>query len=327
MDARRAHYRTLLDWLRVYVRYALASIMLSYGLAKVFKSQFPLPSAGRLMEAYGESSPMGLLWTFMGYSTAYTVFTGAAEVLGGVLLFFRRTTTLGALELTAVLGNVVMLNFCYDVPVKLYSSNLLLMAVFLLGPDLRRLADFFVFGRPTEAAAAGLLPVSPRWRRARLGAKTLLVTLILFATTKDAVESWAQWGDRAPKSHLSGLYEIEEFVVNGEAQPPGSMSRWQRVSIDTYKTMGRLFVRRMDGSLKRFRVAEDETKRTLKPSDFEDESQQGMLSYARSDGEHLSLEGKVVDDLIAVRLRKVDLGQFLLVNRGFRWINERPYNR
>ena len=31
---------------------------------------------------------------------------------------FRRTTTLGALVSIAVLGNVAMLNYCYDVPVK-----------------------------------------------------------------------------------------------------------------------------------------------------------------------------------------------------------------
>ena len=30
----------------------------------------------------------------MGYSTPYTLFSGAGEVLGGLLLFFRRTTTL-----------------------------------------------------------------------------------------------------------------------------------------------------------------------------------------------------------------------------------------
>jgi hypothetical protein len=39
----------------------------------------------RLLKPYGESSPMGLLWTFMGYSTGYNLFTGGAEALGGLL--------------------------------------------------------------------------------------------------------------------------------------------------------------------------------------------------------------------------------------------------
>ena len=38
----------------------------------------------------------------------------------------------------AVMTNVVILNFCYDVPVKLYSSELLLMAVLLFAPHARR---------------------------------------------------------------------------------------------------------------------------------------------------------------------------------------------
>jgi hypothetical protein len=52
-------------------------------------------------------------------------------VVGGALLLFRRTTTAGALVLIAVLTNIVTLNFSCDVPVKLFSSHLLLMAVSL----------------------------------------------------------------------------------------------------------------------------------------------------------------------------------------------------
>jgi len=49
---------------------------------------------------------------------------------GGMLLLFRRTVTLGAIASAAALLNIVLLNFCYDVPVKLYSAHLLLMALF-----------------------------------------------------------------------------------------------------------------------------------------------------------------------------------------------------
>jgi hypothetical protein len=95
---------------------------------------------------------MKLLWTFMGASIPYVIFTGAAEMLGGLLLAARRTTLLGALVCIGVLSNVVMLNFSYDVPVKLYSSHLLLMAVFLAAPDLRRLASLFVWNRRVPPA-------------------------------------------------------------------------------------------------------------------------------------------------------------------------------
>ena len=88
----------------------------------------------------------------MGYSPAYNVFAGGAEALGGLLLLFRRTTTLGAVVAIGVLTNIVMLNFCYDVPVKLFSIHLTLMATALAGLDGRRLLNAFVFNRPTPAA-------------------------------------------------------------------------------------------------------------------------------------------------------------------------------
>jgi len=67
---------------------------------------------------------MGLLWTFMAASKGYQIFTGAAEVLGGILLLWKRTTTLGALTVFGVMANVMALNFFYDVPVKLLSTHL-----------------------------------------------------------------------------------------------------------------------------------------------------------------------------------------------------------
>lgn len=92
--------------LRVVIRYILAAIMASYGWSKVRLSQFPVPDLDRLLQPYGESSPMGLAWTFVGASPAYSVFGGVLELTGGFLLLWQRTTTLGALLLTSVMANV-----------------------------------------------------------------------------------------------------------------------------------------------------------------------------------------------------------------------------
>ena len=51
------------------------------------------------------------------------------------------------------------------------------------------------------------------------------------------------------------------------------------------------------------------------------------LNYSHPSGQHLLLEGKLQADLLSVRLRKVDPSTFLLVSRGFHWINEFPFNR
>jgi len=41
----------------------------------------------------------------------------------------------------------------------------------------------------------------------------------------------------------------------------------------------------------------------------------------------LFLNGKLLADTLSIQLRRKDVRQFLLVNRGFNWINEFPYNK
>ena len=143
------------------LRYYVAVIMLIYGGFKVINTQFPPLSLEQLTQPLGAVSPMGLLWSFMGYSPAYTTFAGLGEVTGAFLLFFRRTTTLGALIVFAVMTNVALMNYAYDVPVKQLSTNLVLAAVVLVLPDARRLFDVLVLNassRPADVSFA-----FPRW--------------------------------------------------------------------------------------------------------------------------------------------------------------------
>ena len=81
---------------------------------------------------------MGLLWTFMGASAPYQMLAGLAEVTCGMLLFWRRSRLLGALLAIGVMGNVVALNYCYDVPVKLFSTELLRIRAASLPRELSR---------------------------------------------------------------------------------------------------------------------------------------------------------------------------------------------
>jgi hypothetical protein len=98
---KRTDSSRLYDLTIICCRYYLAFFMLMYGFIKIFDSQFPPPSLYTLEKTYGNSSPMGLLWTFMGSSWPYSAFGGAAEVLGGYLLFFRKTKALGLLSASA----------------------------------------------------------------------------------------------------------------------------------------------------------------------------------------------------------------------------------
>jgi hypothetical protein len=121
-------------------------------------------------------APMTFLWNLIGLNPVYEIICGSAEVLGGVLLLYRRTALAGALFSTFVITNVVLYNFCYDVPVKLFAVNLLLGCIFLALPDAVSLCRYFWSHTPTAPTAAWIPPIS---RRA--GRIAILITEIVFA--------------------------------------------------------------------------------------------------------------------------------------------------
>jgi uncharacterized membrane protein YphA (DoxX/SURF4 family) len=326
IDWRRKDYRRLHEWLRVYVRYVLAFILFTYGIAKVIRLQFPFPFLSRLIEPYGDSSPMGLLWTFMGYSKPYSFFGGASEILGGALLLFRRTTTVGALVSATVIFNIVMMNFSYDVPVKLFSLNLLALAVFLMAPDLRRLLHFFVLNRPTAAVSISPL-FTVRWMKlAGLGLKILFIGWIAFSLTKGALKNEKDFGEKAPKPPIYGIYDVEEFTRNGDLLPPLTTdpNRWRKAVFQS-KTF--LIVKLMNDSVQRYLMEYDAAKPGLTLAPVGHPTDKSALSWSRPDAGRLVIEGKLASDALLVKMRRIDESKFLLVNRGFHWINEIPFNR
>ena len=327
LDSRRPNYATLSKWLRVYLRFALATTMIAYGSMKVIKAQFPNPDFGILLEPYGQSSPMGLLWNFMGFSLPYNIFTGCAEMGAGLLLAFRRTTTLGALLAVAVLSNVVMLNFSYDVPVKLYSLHLLAMAVIILSPDVGRLTALFILNRSAPASPAPPLFASARSDTAArvLGVLFVMASAVIWLTNSAAARG-STYGDAGPKPPLYGVYDVSTFVRNGDTIPPllTDSLRWRRLFI-AYP--GRLSIWSMTESGRGFAADVDTVKGMLTLTPRKDSTSHFVLSYVRPDSAHLRVEGTWAADTLRVEMDRRDERDFLLMNRGFHWINEDPFNR
>jgi hypothetical protein len=115
LDHARDNYATLLKWFTFFIRVELGAQMLYYGLAKTIPTQFPAPSLVTLVTPVGNVSLQGLLWTSIGASTAYQMFTGVMEVIAGVLLLIPATATFGAAISLTVMAEIVALNLTYDV--------------------------------------------------------------------------------------------------------------------------------------------------------------------------------------------------------------------
>ena len=325
LDRKRAQYVRPHEWLRIYVRFFLGVAMVSYGAFKIFPSQFPPPALDRLLQPFGDASPMGLLWTFMGASRSYGFFTGAAEMLGGLLLIARRTTLLGALVCIGVTGNIVMLNFSYDVPVKLYSSHLLLMAVFLVLPDARRLAALFLFNRPVPPADIRRLFRRVWLNRVALACRTLLLLGIAGITLLNSYR--ATLGERSSNSSpLFGIWNVDEFELNGQLRPPlgSDEARWQRM---IFAFPGMVSVQLMNQHRIRYNFKLNPQKGSLELTKLSEPEWKAAFSYQQAGPGRLMLVGTLDGNHIRARLARGKIPRFLLVDRGFHWINEYPFNR
>lgn len=350
VDRRGAHPR-IADLLRTWLRYVLASAMLGYGTAKWFEGQFPLIDVDRLQSTWGDSSPMGVVWRFMGASPAYTAFSGGVECLGGVLLLWRRTATLGALVTIGAMTNVVLINFCYDVPVKLYSLHLLVMAIAVLWRDLPRLAGLLVLNRPVPAAALRL-PAPRWWFWSTRVVKVAAVGFLLYGAAASVVERAMRDTPRGP---LDGGFEVVDFTAEPVSLPAPSAAaqRWRgwdcrsgRSAVELDGVAARLyFITEIDEqagtvSLRRIRGATD-TDATPDPTlayRWEDPAPavaQASEASERTDAtaaaaaapRTLVFEGDYAGARIRVRMRERLRDSFLLCNRGFHWIQEYPFNR
>ena len=325
LDRRRLSYLTLYAWLRLLVGFTLAFTLLWYGFAKVYPLQFAPPTLPRLTETYGESSPMGILWTFMGASTAYTMFCGTAEVLAGLLLLFRRTTTAGALVAAAAMLNVATLNFCYDVPVKLYSVNLLAMALFLLIPDATAMMRFFFLHKPAKLEGVWLPRFERRWLRiAAATLQAVAIVSVLYNNVWGGYQRVQRSSTTYLKPPIYGVWNIDSFTADGSH--PAAVSEGAHWSQLAVQRLTGLYVRDAAGERVMFKTTYDESKHTLAVNSTQ-LKQKGDFSYSQPDNQHLILRGNLDGNPIVAAFHRFDPSQFLLTSRGFHWINEDPFNR
>lgn len=329
LDRRRTDYEKLHQWFRLLLRFSLGLAMIHYGIAKAIPNQMIAPRPFMLLQPLGELTPMRLLWMLMGSSPPYQIFTGQAELLGGVLLLLPRTTLLGALVCIADVIMIFMLNLCFDVPVKIMSFHYLLMGLLLAAPDLRRLADLFLFNRPVPPAAIPSLSLR-RWLPLAQVLFLLYGLITIGVSIQQGIERYRE--RNPPKPPLYGVWSVEEFAVDGQDVPLFTdPERWRWV---IFQNPGVLSVGLMIGSYKGFPLDLDMDKKTMTLGLYERDAEgkvmqdadgkprkapgrQGTLSFSEPEPHGLVLEGEVEGRRIRTRLRKV-----ALTAERFNWIRD-----
>ena len=325
---RRAEYGTMYAWLRFLLRLTCAMFMLGYGLDKLFPLQMAPVSIAVLNEPVGQSSPMTLLWSLIGMNPVYEMVCGLAEVVGGVLLLFRRTALLGALLSAFVMANVVLYNFFFDVPVKLFASNLLLALLFIALPDVRPLWNFF--WRHTPDAPAGVW-VPPAKRRAfRITTRVVEIVALLAFVGVQGVMSGMAWrkarvAERTSSPWLGAWHLDAAHPASGAMITSGGLP-----ATDLYvDSVVRAFTRSSDRELWRTRLNIDPQAHTVQISDYVS----GPVTYAwqMPDHDHMVLTSMPPKDAKAAASFKPEAMSFTripvpahypLLDRGFHLVNE-----
>jgi hypothetical protein len=325
IPARRSlAYPRLFRWFRFTLRLTLGVAMLNYGLAKLFPLQMAPPSLAVLNEPLGNTSPMTMLWTLIGLSPVYEMICGAAEIAGGLLVLFRPTALLGALLTAFLTTNIVLYNFCFDVPVKIYAAHLLLMSIALIIPDVSTLFGFFLRHKPASLHT----PWSPWSGRLGRRIETITIAVVTLLVVGAAASQLAQGyskqlaSERHPPA-LTGEWHVDSATLAGKPRPylTGDGARMTAIF---FEPSGRVMLRSSDGVLWRAGKQIDDKKHTLQ---LFSAGHDGAPVYAMSQPDPLHLvltpTGKQAKTASVLVLTRVPLpSHYPLLERGFHFVNE-----
>ena len=333
VDRRRANYVMLHKWFRLLVRFVLAALMFAYGVFKVIPAQMPYPNLFELARPFGHFLQMQVLWTYMGAAPAYEMFAGCAEVLGGILLLIPRTATLGALICLADLTNVFVIDMSYNVANKLEVFNFILLAVFLLAPELPRLANVFLLNRGALPSPQPPLFRAHRANRVAIAVQLVVAIYLVGATVYDAWENeWLVRGGMASKPALYGIWDVEQFSLDGQVRPPllTDHDRFRRVIFDSGIIWelnidadgGAVAFQRSDDSFTYYRTSIDVRDKTLTLTDpgHGHKDWNAHFTFERPSADQLILDGEIDKHKLHMQLHLFDRSKFELVSSGFHWV-------
>ena len=122
----------------------ISIILIKYGVDKIFGTQFPKPEANILFTRFGNLDKDILFWSTIGTSKVYNFTIGFLEIFSGIVLIFNRTKNLGLLLAIMSFVQILIINFSFDISVKLFSSILLIISIFLMRKSAWKLIQFII---------------------------------------------------------------------------------------------------------------------------------------------------------------------------------------
>lgn len=234
------NYNKLYYWLRVLVRYRIALGLIAFGFLKFYPMQMPSPSFANLETALGDYNTYKLYWQQVGVSIWYEIVLGIVEIAGGILLFFRGTTALGAVINIGVLGNIAHANIAYDGSVHVYSSFFVLLSLFILVPYIPYLWRLLIKGE--DVTPHFYYPVLNKRKQNAIKYSFVFVFTILYGILRYDIhynQGYLKDPVTPGLSNAAGVYNVTTFRLNGKEIPysPLDSVRWQQVILEKWSTL------------------------------------------------------------------------------------------
>lgn len=325
-DRKRPNYTHLNYWLCLFTRYYVILVALGYGIIKLFGMQMIFPSLHQLATPLGDLLPMRFSWLFIGYSGPYQFFSGAMEVFAAILLLYRRTTSLGTLVATGVFINVMMLNLCYDIPVKIFSMQMVFTCLFLLANESGRLINFFILDKPAPLSAIYHFRYTKKWMRiSRIVLKSLFVLIMIIIPLYQDF-SGAGPNKVAKQPVQNGVYAVTSYKINKQDVPLSLTDtlRWQDLIFEngygSVKSNDTLFRKRYNRGY--FAYGLDSASHMLYfKKRLDDKAYILLFNYAMPDSSTITLSGLKGKDSLYVELKRTKR-HFQLAERQFHWLSE-----
>ncbi|MFD2870838.1 hypothetical protein ACFS5N_00055 [Mucilaginibacter ximonensis] len=243
IDRKTRSYNLLYYWLRVIVRYRAGIGIIGFGFTKLFPTQMPYPSLGLLNSNFGDFTAQKIYWMSVGIVPWYQVFGGVVEIVAGALLFFRKTTTYGAILLAGALFDITLVNYAYDGGVHVYAFYFVLLSLFLIADDVPALYNLIIREKYTTHFRVYPDFTKLGLKYTRLALKTLTFIIFFGILTYTEVINFKYDPYKQPSTaglkKLRGNYHVTEFKINGQELPynPLDSVRWQEATFENWTTL------------------------------------------------------------------------------------------
>ncbi|HEY4197633.1 MAG TPA: hypothetical protein VGM63_18960 [Mucilaginibacter sp.] len=306
-DRKRTSYNKLLYWFSQWLIMLLACIGFAYGIVKIFPVQMNSLSVIDLYKPVGELSPFNLLWATFGYGKPYQVFTGIFEASGAILVLFKRTRLAGLLIMTAVMLNVIMLNYTFQVGVLTLSFYIFLVCLFLLSAYTRRLSGILLADKQVILPQNEYIPDKKsklRWLRIPM------LLFIAFSFVADSNHAYNWYSTRALANKSRKYSMVRNYVINNDTLPliENDSIRWRIWSERVNEGKRQVTITTMNPAVYRtYTIQQDSllNSLTLLPL-YSNDTIPLKFCYTQVDNHDWCLEGVVNQKKVKVNLHRTD---------------------